>query len=516
MESLVAHLGDKVTGVLKTFDRMLFRGTLLNLIRVESMVLYLNVLEIPQDRWGEHLRAMSDRVEYRCLDRAKELGIEVRHIGRSGVRKEDLARQIAAERDITEGPIVMLTAQEPCKSFRISPSTVRKGGVYVRAIRPSVKHVYLYQFDPVFGFMHTRLQTWFPFNVQVYMNEHDWLARAMDKEGLDYEQRGNCFTWVEDVAKAQVIANRFLKTRWEVVLDRFARLINPALPDVLGPFRSTYYWSLLQSEFSTDILFGRASDVAEVYRPMILHGINALGCQDVLRFFDKKQLASRHVRIDASYKATSEGVRLKHRYGHNSIKVYNKAANVLRFEATINNTKVFKTYRAKTGDPKGPKAWRALPQGIAHIRDRAKLSEGCNERYAEALAVADSSAPLGELIQRVSGSVSWEKRRARGIRLGSPNDLRLLKAVNRGEFALAGFRNADLQAFLYDKPAKDAEERRRRSAHVTRLIRILRAHHLLRKMPRAWRYKVTPEGREIIASLLAAQEVTLQQIRKGA
>ena len=129
-----------------------------------------------------------------------------------------------------------------------------------------MKHVYLYQFDPVFGFMHTRLQTWFPFNVQVYMNEHDWLARAMDKEGLDYEQRGNCFTWVEDVAKAQAIANRFLKTRWEVVLGRFADLINPALPDVLGPFRSAYYWSLLQSEFSTDILSHRASDVAEVYR----------------------------------------------------------------------------------------------------------------------------------------------------------------------------------------------------------------------------------------------------------
>lgn len=516
VNSLVAQLGHKVTGVLKTFDRMLFRGTLLNLIRVESMVLYLNVLQIARERWGEHLMAMSDMAEYRCLDRARELNIEVRHLGRSGIRKEELARQIAAERDITEGPIVMLTAQEPCKSFRISPSTVRKGGFYVRAIRPSVKHVYLYQFDPEYGFMHVRLQTWFPFNVQVYMNGHDWLARAMDKEGLDYEQRDNCFTWVEDIGRAQTIAEGFLKTRWERGLDPFAQLINPALPDILGPFRSSYYWSLLQSEFSTDVLFRRASDVAEVYRPMILHGINALGCQDVLRFFDKKQLASRHVRIDASYKATSEGVRLKHRYGHNSIKVYNKAANVIRFEVTINNTKVFKTYRAKTGDPKGPKNWRALPQGVAHIRDRAKLSEACNERYAEAFAVAGSSTPLGELVQRVSESVSWRKRRARGLRLGSPNDLRLLRAVTRGEFALAGFRNSDLQALLFDTPAKTAQERRRRSAYVTRLIRLLRAHHLLRKVPKTHRYKLTTDGRENITAILAVQEVTLQQLRRSA
>jgi hypothetical protein len=40
--------------------------------------------------------------------------------------------------------------------------------------------------------MNARLQTWFPFNIQICLNGREWLARAMDREGLRYEKRENC------------------------------------------------------------------------------------------------------------------------------------------------------------------------------------------------------------------------------------------------------------------------------------------------------------------------------------
>jgi hypothetical protein len=57
--------------------------------------------------------------------------------------------------------------------------------------------------DEVFGWMSIRIQTWFPFTIQVCINGREWLARRMDREGIAYTRRDNCFTWIEDLAKAQ-------------------------------------------------------------------------------------------------------------------------------------------------------------------------------------------------------------------------------------------------------------------------------------------------------------------------
>src|SRR5262249_28157152 len=57
--------------------------------------------------------------------------------------------------------------------------------------------------DPEAGLSYVRLQTWFPFTVYVGMNGREWLARQMDKAGLGYQRRDNCFSWIEDWARAQ-------------------------------------------------------------------------------------------------------------------------------------------------------------------------------------------------------------------------------------------------------------------------------------------------------------------------
>jgi hypothetical protein len=38
-------------------------------------------------------------------------------------------------------------------------------------------HLYKYFVHPQCGFMSARLQTWFPFNIQVCLNRREWLAR---------------------------------------------------------------------------------------------------------------------------------------------------------------------------------------------------------------------------------------------------------------------------------------------------------------------------------------------------
>jgi hypothetical protein len=94
-------------------------------------------------------------------------------------------------------------------------------------------------------------------------------------------------------------------------------------------------------------------------------------------------------------------------------------------------------------------------------------------------------------------------------------DYALLSAVSDGQFVLAGVRNRDLRALLYpplETAPANKKELRRRSAAVTRQLALLRAHGLLRKLPRTHRYQITPKGRRIITALLAACHAGVEQL----
>jgi len=69
---------------------------------------------------------------------------------------------------------------------------------------------------PVFGFMSARLQTWFPFpiHIHIYRNGREWLARQMNEVGIRYRRHDNCFTWIEDLPRAQALLGQKLKVNW--------------------------------------------------------------------------------------------------------------------------------------------------------------------------------------------------------------------------------------------------------------------------------------------------------------
>jgi len=95
--------------------------------------------------------------------------------------------------------------------------------------------------DPTFGFLHVRLQTWFPFTIHVYVNGHEWLARQLDTRGLGYRRLDNAFLALDDPGRTQRLADRFPTLPWPTILEGFARRVNPLLRDLLAHYR--YYWA---------------------------------------------------------------------------------------------------------------------------------------------------------------------------------------------------------------------------------------------------------------------------------
>ncbi len=143
---------------------------------------------------------------------------------------------------------------------------------------------------------------------------------------------------------------------------------------------------------------------------------------------------------------------------------------------------------------------------------RAEISQAANTRYIEALATVDDSRSLAELTQAVCQPVTWQGKRARALNPLAAEDARLLEAVNRGEFAINGFRNRDLRGLLFPKQPTNEAEQRRQSAAVTRKLRLLRAHGLIHKVPKTHRYQLSPHGRDVINALLAACQASIAKL----
>ena len=182
----------------------------------------------------------------------------------------------------------------------------------------------------------------------------------------------------------------------------------------------------------------------------------------------------------------------------------------MRVETTIVHPEHFKVYRPVAG-PEPRLRWQRLRRGVADLWRRAQVSQAANNRYLDALASVTGKTPLREEALAVCRPLKAKGRRYRALNPFSPGDGQLLEAISRGEFMIQGLRNRDLRALLYPRKG-DSQQERRRSARVTRLLALLRAHGLIRKVSGTHRYQVTERGRRIVTALLAARNADVDQL----
>jgi hypothetical protein len=117
----------------------------------------------------------------------------------------------AADQKRDQRLIAVLRCVEPCQIVQMRGSRDTK--TLELKIEPAkCLNYYHYHTDPVHGLRYARLQSWFPFTMHVGINGRDWLARQMTEAGLTYEQKDNCFTWVEDWDAAQQLLDKQLRT----------------------------------------------------------------------------------------------------------------------------------------------------------------------------------------------------------------------------------------------------------------------------------------------------------------
>jgi len=520
MDEFVRQHAASVMGVINGFDRLRFRGTWRLGASVRGLGRLLSHLGVLLKDAGKWMEACTEQVKKASLKVADHQGRPVVYVDDPSARKEEMAQTIAERDGIEEGLVCVLTALEPCRSFDIQRNREKQELELVGRWRRCL-HLYHYYRHPLFGLMHMRLQTWFPFNLWCCLNGREWLARQLDAAGIGYAKRENCLVAVADFAQAQALADAQLTTDWSAVLEPIAAQAHPLYQSLFPEFPLDYYWSCQDSEWASDILFRSPRALAALYPHLIRHGMQNMSCHQVMRFLGRKLPSTGRGHgnfqgeVVSDLKSRPEGIRLKHYVNGNSVKMYDKQGSVLRIETTIIQPRDFKVFRGTEEHPEA-KQWRKLRKGVADMKRRAEVSQASNDRYAQALASANCSKPLRDLAQGVCRPKREEGRSVRALNPMGGEDAALLEAVNRGEFAINGFRNRDIRGQLYPQPTHDLKQQSKRSAAVTRKLSLLRCHGLIKKVPRTHRYVLTDRGRQIITALLAARSADAQTLLKAA
>jgi hypothetical protein len=514
----MARLGDRVSGLLQGFDRLRLRGTLRELYCPTVMEAYLCAQHLKYREYASLVEGMTAKVKKAAEALAARFSRPVVYLNAGSRSKEQLAREIAARDHIEEGLIGVFKAVEPCQAYALRRQREASGFEFRMEVRKCL-HFYFYFEHARFGFMHVRLQSWFPFRVDVCVNGRHWLARQLDEAGLAYRKRENALVWVEDMAAAQRLLDQQVRLDWRKALEALLVQTHPHSAEIRRPLNLQYYWSVAESEYATDVLFRRPEDLARLYPSLVHHGLRTFSSPDVMRFLGRKTPTVGGIHgnftgeVVSDLKHRPEGVRLKHSLNGNSIKIYDKQGSVLRVETTINHPVEFRVYRRSEADPQGDKQWRVLRRGVCDMPRRAQVSAAANARYLGALAGVSSNVPLCEWTKEVCRGHRRGQRRWRALNPLSPQDGALLRAVSRGEWAINGFRNRDLCRWL--SPGKcSAQEAKRRSRSIGRRILLLRMHGLVAKVSHTHRYVLTEKGRVVITALLAAADADTEQLTK--
>ena len=520
METFLQKFGSKIKGVLTGFDRIVFKGCIRQLAYADGAARFLAGRGVLNKDYKAWMLAQSAALVAACERLALErTGVGITHIPSLRERKEALAHARMREKGVASGLVGVWSCVESCRTFRAAfdPGA---GRPRLRPDSSKCKHLYFYHNHAEFGFMSVRVQTWFPYEIQIAINGREWLRRGLERQGVAHTVDGNKFLSVGDFAAAQRLLDAQPLAPWFGILDGFAREAFPTMDRTLGGGPG-YRWTLWQSEWATDLIFDSPGSVAPLMDSLLLHELaNGTG-ERVLRYFGRpvRPDGQPHPLADPEILSRAavwhDGVRVKHWLDGNSVKVYN-GHNVLRFETTLNNPAPFKVWRRKEGSPSGAEKERLpLRKGVADIQLRAKVCGEINARFIGQAAQVKDTAKVRQIVASV-GRKPGAGRPVRALDILG-KDRALLEAVADPALAsLGGVTNKALQKALAGTEwAKDLTGKRL-SARISRNIRLLRDHGLLAKAPKQRKYYLTEKGRKITALLPALLSASTEQLTRYA
>ena len=485
---------EKISGCISCFDRIIISGSLNKWGYKDGMFSYLmrnNIRIMDFQKFG---KGYTDKLKENIEKIAKAEAIEIEHIRNPGkFDKEKEVKKAIEKTNKQEGIIKIYSSMEISSSYESNWNNKTKK-VSLKVIRPRILNYYIYFWDRSLGLCFIRIPTWLPCSIQFYFNGHNYLAYKLNKHKIDYQMEDNAFIYISDYETAQKLSDDVRAKQLHEWLDKIIERYIPFLKET----GQSYRWTILQSEYSTDIIFKDKNDLRLLYESLTINAIHSVKPENIATFFSRALAAHYQGDVGTRYNKKIQSTRIKHYMGANSIKMYDKASVVLRIETTVNDIYQFPSYR-EVVTRTGQKVLKhtIMKKNIYSFFELSKLCKSSNHRYMEFISSFDDNLSGKHNLNKISEKIYQEGRSYKGFNFFDCFDLNLLLAINSGEFNINGFRNKSLKNKLHQQVS---------SPTVSRLLKRLRLHGLIKRVKNTLKYYLTSLGRKVIAVALMLKE----------
>ena len=501
MQDFIERHSTKIKGVISCFDRIVLTGTIPGICYAQGMSAFLtaqNIRIFDFTQWAEPLR---EEIRANAEKIAHDNGLKIEFIRKKNFRKEDRISDIIKQRGTHPGLMHIYSAMETCTAYEPwHDKNTHK--TFLSTVGGKCLHYYFYFINADLGLCYLRVPTWAPFRLQFYFNRHNLLASAFNRKKIDFQMLDNVFVQIEDYDKAQKFADDINVRRIHRQLDEIVKQYCP----IIRHFDNNCHWSFMQVEYATDIIFKQKSDLKPIYDEIVRTAIHSVKPGNIATFLGRKLHGSYEDELGNNFNTRIEGTCIKHRMGKVAVKMYDKFGLVLRVETVANDVSFFKHHRrVERRDGTWEMKDAPLKKSIYSMPLLVELMKASNRRYLDFISVIDDPSSGIKDLNKISGSVKDGQRSYRGFNLFDGDDLELFSVIIRGEFNVSGFSNKGLRKVIKGK----------KGHQVSRLLKRLWKHGLIKKITNTYKYYLTSLGRRVTATALKLREMYIIPSLRG-
>jgi len=456
----------------------------------------------------EHLMRMAGRFSRRLRAWAAANGVPVIDCGR-GERKHLTAEEYLADHTPRPGLFLVLVGRAPGVVWHVHKTSGGKiGDIARKEPWPYVNHYYFHLMDPDWGHITIRMCGHPPFNAQIILNGHEYVAsqaRAAKPEPIDFVKEGNCFIHTANSKGLQKVADTLRSDDATGLLKQICeRWIYTACLcfalDTEEQNRSgfRYEYSSYQLEYSRNLQFQAGGQMEQVFQSLIDRTRASLDLDKVKTILGyqrrpwKKKFHKGRYEIIVEKPAYGLTV-FKVHYGYLTLKIYTKGERVLRIEAIVHNTKELPRSRPL----------EKFPRLVDQLRKMV-------DRFLEALHGVDVCYIAADTLEQLSKPGQTGKTKVGGIDCNQLRMRTVMHAVVALSTSPKGFTASDLARTVSALNSPSAPSYTARQAAYD--LRKLRGKDLAGKIGNTRRYRPTPMGLRAMAALAVLRDKIIQPL----
>ena len=399
-----------------------------------------------------------------------------------------------------------------CITVHRSPNSVwsvkeyGNGGKDLRRKKPYVNHYAFHIIDCDWGHVTIKICGHAPFNVQVLLNGHEYVARQARRQKILFTQEGNCFTETSDLEGLSQVAETLCHDgavgRLRQVCERWIYTACMAFVLNIEDQRRTrfrYHWSIYQLEYSRNLVFKSGREMEEIFQSVIDRTRRMLNLKTIRTVFGRSmrtQKGSRpathveHVTERPTYDLTV----FKVHFGMLTLKIYTKGGRVLRTEAIVHNAK--KVFTRGYGLDK-------FPYIVASLHSMV-------DRFLEVLRSVDACWISDDVLNRLPEPSRIGDTRIAGVDLNRPRMRAVIQAVLALSSKPKGFRAEEIA-----RQVREILQQPYTSRQASYDLKKLRAKNLVERIQRSHRYQSSSQALKSMVALVLLRDNVIAPILAG-